>query len=264
MENAVLLNKILERTSIREFDKDRKISQEVISQILLAGASAPSAGNIQPRTFILVENENVKEKLYDLCEEQVFMKDAPLWIVVCADVHRHLRAAELTGVRYDYTGILPFTFSVLDAAMSLENMVIAAEYLGLGSVIIGSVIEHPKIVKRILKLPRHCLALSILCVGYPMRKPSKREKWGCGVIVCKDQYKDVNKDDVLQYWKRFMLSDFERLGKATSPDRIEELMQEGQLTSYGAAYASHYREDFVKNTNIKLRQFLVSQGFIPE
>lgn len=264
MENAVLLNKILERTSIREFDKDRKISQEVINQILLAGASAPSAGNIQPRTFILVENENVKEKLYDLCEEQVFMKDAPLWIVVCADVHRHLRAAELTGVRYDYTGILPFTFSVLDAALSLENMVIAAEYLGLGSVIIGSVIEHPKKVKRILKLPRHCLALSILCVGYPMRKPSKREKWGCGVIVCKDQYKDVNKDDVLQYWKRFMLSDFERLGKATSPDRIEELMQEGQLTSYGAAYASHYREDFVKNTNIKLRQFLISQGFIPE
>jgi nitroreductase len=262
MEKTSLLNTILTRASVREFDKDRKVSEEVIEQILLAGIRAPSAGNIQPRTFVIVKNQSVKEQLYELCENQGFMKDAPLWIVVCADVHRHLKAAKLTGVKYNYTGILPFTFSVLDAALSLENMVIAVEALGLGSVIIGSVIEHPEQVKRILKLPRHCLALSILCVGYPKKKPSRREKWQHNVIICKDGYKDVQKNDVVEYWKRFILSDLKRLNKKASMAMVDQLLEEGKQANYGSRYANHYKEDFIKNTNEKLNDFLKSQGFL--
>jgi len=175
MESSHLLNIVLERTSIRNFDKGKKIPEEILKKILLAGIRAPSAGNIQPRTFIVINNEAVKECLYKLCENQVFMNTAPLWIVMCVDLHRHLKAAKLTGVEYDYTGVLPYTFGVLDAALSLENMVIAAEASGLGSVIIGSVIEHPEKVREILKLPRHCLALSILCIGYPKKKLGRRE-----------------------------------------------------------------------------------------
>jgi len=262
VSDASLLDIIMERASVREFDKDRKVSEEVAEQILLAGISAPSAGNIQPRTFFIVENERVREQLYELCENQAFMKDASLWIVVCADVHRHLKAAKLTGVKYGYYGILPFTFSVLDAALSLENMVIAAEALGLGSVIIGSVIEHPEHVKRILKLPRHCLALSILCVGYPKKKPSRREKWSYDTIVCKNEYRDVNKKDVLKYWKRFILSDLKRLDKEASMAMVEKLLKEEGQGSYGTTYANHYKEEFIKNTNKKLTEFLRSQGFL--
>jgi len=159
MESSALLNLILERTSIRDFDKGKNVPETILKKILLAGIRAPSAGNIQPRTFIVVKDEAVKEQLYELCEDQAFMRDAPVWIVICIDLHRHLKAAKLTGVEYDYTGILPYTFGVLDAALSLENMVIAAEASGLGSVIIGSVIEHPEKAKEILKLQEHCLAL---------------------------------------------------------------------------------------------------------
>jgi len=261
MENASLLDNILARASVREFDRDKKVPEEVAKQILLAGISAPSAGNIQPRTFIVVKNENVKEQLYELCENQAFMKDAPLWIVVCADIHRHLKAAELTGVKYNYTGILPFTFSVLDVALSLENMVVAVEALGLGSVIIGSIIEHPEKAKQILKLPRHCLALSILCVGYPEEKPSKREKWSYDVIVYKDKYRDIDKNDVLEYWKRFVLSDLKRFNKKASMATVEKLLKEGKQRGYGITYANHYKEKFIKNTNKKLTKFLENQGF---
>jgi len=264
MENASILDVVMERASVREFDRETKVSEKVAKQILLAGIRAPSAGNIQPRTFIVVQDENVKEQLYELCEEQAFMKDAPLWIVVCADVHRHLRAADLTGVDYDYTGILPFTFSVLDAALSLENMVIAAEALGLGSVIIGSVIEHPQKAKHILNLPSHSLALSILCVGYPKKKPSMRAKWDYDIIVCKDQYRDISRNDVLQYWKRFILSDLKRLGKAMSLNRVEKLIREGKQVNYGPVYAGHYKQDFINSTNEKLTEFLVNQGFLHE
>jgi len=259
MAGSSLLNLILDRTSVRNFDKGRKVKGRILKKVLLAGIRAPSAGNIQPRTLMVVNNDDVKERLYKLCENQAFMKDAPVWIVVCVDLHRHLKAAKLTGVDYDYTGVLPYTFGVLDAALSLENMVIAAEALGLGSVIIGSVIEHPERAKEILKLPEHCLALSILCVGYPKKKPERREKWDYNVIVCEDHYRDIDARDVSEYWKKFISSDLKRCGKEISGEDVEKISKE---RSYGKAYSSHYKEEFVKTTNERLMVFLKEQGLL--
>lgn len=260
--SKTLLRTIEERASARKFDKNRAVSEDSTRKILLTGIRAPSAGNIQPRTFIVVKDEDVREQLYELCENQAFMKDASLWIVVCADVHRHLRAAELTGVQYDYTGILPFTFSVLDAALSLENMVIAAECLGLGSVIIGSIIEHPQAARRMLRLPKHCLAISILCIGHLKERPCRREKWSYETIVCKDTYKNVNDKDVREYWRRFITSDIKHSGKRMSRRKLEKLIHEGKQMNYGAAYSNHYTVKFVKKTNKKLSAFLRNQGFL--
>jgi FMN reductase [NAD(P)H] len=261
MENSGLLNAILTRTSNRDFDKNRRIAKEILEEILLAGIRAPSAGNIQPRTFIVVKDDAIKERLYELCEGQAFMKNAPVWIVICVDLHRHLKAARLTGVEYDFTGVLPYTFGVLDAALSLENIVIAADALGLGSVIIGSVIEHPQEAKEILKLPKHCLALSILCIGYPRKKLGIREKWDYDVIACEDNYKDIETRDVLDYWKKFMSSDLKRGGKELTDEEFEKLLKE---RSYGKLYSRHYTEEFVKNTSRKLMTFLRKQGFLRE
>jgi nitroreductase len=259
MENSDILKAIMERTSIRNFEKDKRIPEELLRKILDAGIKAPSAGNIQPRTFILAEGAAVKKRLYELCEGQAFMNDAPVWIVVCVDLHRHLKAARLTGVEYDYTGILPYTMSVLDAALSLENMTVAAESLGLGSVMIGSVIEHPEEARQILDLPDHCLALCILCIGYPKRKPETREKWDYKTMVCKNAYEDLQVNDVLEYWKKIVLGDLKRSGRAVLPQVVEKYLRE---RNYGKSYSNHYKEDFIKTTNSKLMEFLRKQGFI--
>ena len=259
MESSGLLDTILRRTSIRNFNRNKEIPTEILEKILLAGIRAPSAGNIQPRTFIVVKNQTIKERLFELCENQAFMKDAPVWIVVCVDLHRHLKAAKLTGVDYDYTGVLPYTFGVLDTALSLENMVIAAEALELGSVIIGSVIEHPEKVKEILKLPEHCLALSILCIGYPKKKLGRREKWDYNVIVCEDYYREIDARDVLGYWKKFISSDLKRDGKKATHEVVGKFCKE---RTYGKTYSNHYKEEFIKTTNKKLMTFLGEQGFM--
>jgi FMN reductase [NAD(P)H] len=262
MEGSRLLSTILERTSIRDFDKGKKVPERILREILLAGIRAPSAGNIQPRTIIVVDDAAVKERLYALCENQAFMNDAPVWIVICVDLHRHLKAAILTGVEYDFTGVLPYTFGVLDAALLLENMIIAAEALGLGSVVIGSVIEHPQKVKEILKLPEHCLALSILCIGYPTKKKTERRaKWDHNVIVSVDHYRDVDAQDVSEYWKKFVASDLKRGRKKVSDEDIEKISKE---RNYGFSYSRHYTEEFIKTTNKKLMDFLKAQGFLKD
>jgi nitroreductase len=258
MENSRLLNLILKRTSIRDFEKGKKVPEEVLKKILVSGIRAPSAGNIQPRTIIVVRDQTVKERLYELCENQAFMKDAPVWIVPCVDLHRHLRAARLTEVEYDYKGILPYTFGVLDTALSIENMVMAAEASRLGSVMIGSIIDHPMKVKEILKLPEHCLALCILCIGYPKKKPEKREKWDQKVIVCEDYYRDVEAEEVTEYWRKCLSNDLKRSEKELH-EEIKRFYTEG---SYGKAYSTHYTEEYVRTTSIKLMDFLREQDFL--
>lgn len=256
-----LLDVIFRRRSIRRFDKDRKVPEEFVRRILEAGIDAPSAGNIQPRTFIVVEDEEVRAQLYELCDRQEFMLEAPLWIVICVDLHRHLRASELSGVKYDFTGILPYTFAVLDTALSLENMVLAAEALGLGSVIIGSIIEYPEKAKQILKLPPHCLAISILCVGYPRESPPKRKKWDYEVIVSKDRYREITREDVEKYWKEAITASLKRAGKEVTEEELNEILRK---RTYGIAYSTHYTEEFIKESNKKLIKYLVEQGFLKE
>jgi len=66
MENSNMLKAVLERTSIRNFEKRKKIPEELLRKILVAGIRAPSAGNIQPRTFIIAKDEVVRKRLYEL------------------------------------------------------------------------------------------------------------------------------------------------------------------------------------------------------
>lgn len=261
MGKTDILSTIFERTSIRHFVKGKRISEANLRKILVAGISAPSAGNIQPRTLIVVKDETVKERLYQLCENQAFMKEAPAWIVACVDIHRHLKAVKMFGVEYDYTGILPYTLSVLDTALSLENMVVAAEALGLGSVMIGSIIEHPEKAREILELPEHCLALCILCIGYPKTKPEPRKKWDYNVIVSEDRYRNIEARDVSKYWKGAILNNLKRGGKKISPEIVARICKE---RNYGESYANHYKEEFVKTTNRKLSEFLRKQRLVKD
>ena len=110
-----LLDLIFSRRSIRRYE-NKEIPQEVLQQILEAGRQAPSAANRQPIRFVIV---NDHELLKILCDSLIirFVKYAPLAIVGCADVK-----SLLTG-----------KWAVVDTTIAMQNMVIAAWALGIGS-----------------------------------------------------------------------------------------------------------------------------------
>jgi len=258
MSNSSLLNPILGRTSIRDFERGKKIPDRILKDILESGIRAPSAGNIQPRTIMVIKDQTVRDRLYELCENQAFMKDAPIWIVPCVDLHRHLKAASLTGVEYDYKGILPYTLALLDTALSIENMVVAAEALGLGSVIIGSPIDQPKKVREILGLPENCIALCVLCIGYPKKRPVASLKWDYDVIVNEDHYKEIQTEEVSKYWDQWLDNDLKR----TDKERHQELKRRYAEENYGSAYSKHYTEEYVGAANRRLMDFLKEQDLL--
>ncbi|UCE29339.1 MAG: nitroreductase family protein [Candidatus Bathyarchaeota archaeon] len=151
-----LLDLILTRRSIRRYE-NKDIPEEVLRQILETGRQAPSAANRQPIHFIVVTDRDI---LKNLCDNLInrFVKYAPVAIVGCADIK-----SLLTG-----------RWAVVDATIAMENMVIAAWILGIGSCWIGACNEEK--VKELLKIPDKWKFVALLTLGYPAEQPKQRKK----------------------------------------------------------------------------------------
>jgi len=151
-----LLDLILSRRSIRKYE-NKDIPEEVLQQILETGRQAPSAANRQPIRFIIVNDHDI---LKNFCDNLItrFVKYAPVAIVGCADIK-----SLLTG-----------KWAVVDATIAMENMVIAAWTLGIGSCWIGACNEEK--VKEMLKIPDKWKVVALLTFGYPAEKPEQRKK----------------------------------------------------------------------------------------
>ena len=151
-----LLNVILSRRSIRKYE-NKEIPQEILQQILEAGRQAPSAVNRQPFRFVVVKDHEIMK---DLCDNLItrFVKYAPVAIAGCADVK-----SLLTG-----------KWAVVDTTIAMQNMVIAAWTLGIGSCWIGACNEEE--VKKMLKIPDKWKVVALITLGYPAEQPKPRKK----------------------------------------------------------------------------------------
>lgn len=151
-----LVDIVLSRRSIRSYEK-KEIPMDVLNQILEAGRQAPSAANRQPFHFIVVTDENIKKEFSKGLFNR-FIKNAPLIIVGCANT-----SALITG-----------KWAVVDTTIALQNMVIAAWAVGIGSCWIGDYKE--KKVKQTLQIPEKWKVVALVSFGYPDEEPKPRKK----------------------------------------------------------------------------------------
>ncbi len=150
------LDAIYSRRSIRKYE-NKDIPQEILQQILEAGRCAPSAVNRQPFRFVVV---NDREIMKDFCDNLIarFVKYAPAAIAGCADIK-----SLLTG-----------NWAVVDTTIAMQNMVIAASALGIGSCWIGACNEEK--VKKALKIPDKWKFVALITLGYPAEQPKPKKK----------------------------------------------------------------------------------------
>ncbi|MET1123751.1 MAG: nitroreductase family protein [Archaeoglobaceae archaeon] len=158
------INLLFERVSIRKFKPD-DIDDDTLRLILEAGNAAPSAGNLQARDFIVVRSEEKKLKLARAALGQMFIAEAPVVIVVCANYPRSMRVYGERGKLY----------AEQDATAAVENILLAVTALGLGAVWVGAFDERA--VAEILDLPEHVRPIAIVPVGHPAEKPGRRSRY---------------------------------------------------------------------------------------
>lgn len=163
MEEIVLDN-ILARTSIRSY-QDRPVEQDKIEKLLRAGMAAPSAVDKRPWHFVVVTDKAVLNGLAEANPNAGMAARAPLAIVVCGDKSKALARVP------DYW--------VQDVAAATENILLAAQGIGLGAVWTGTypVTDRVEKVAKVINLPEHIVPFCTIVMGYPERPQAPKDKW---------------------------------------------------------------------------------------
>lgn len=189
-----ILKVILARRSIRKF-KRNAVSDEDVMKMVECGQRAPSGTNAQTYSVIWVKDQQMRRRLWEACDEGELyphISKAPIMLVVCADINRttqiiQLRAKRATRKRIGYeTRIL----GIINAALAAENIVIAAEALGLGSVFIGAPLANRRVID-ILDIPKGVLPICLLCMGYADESPPIRPRLPIETVLFTNTYSEI-------------------------------------------------------------------------
>jgi len=179
---------IQKRKSVRAY-APTPVPKEKLERVLEAARLAPSARNAQPWYFIVVTDEEKKKRIANSGRFAKFLVDSPIVIVGCGDSRASPK------------------WHMIDVAIAMQNMVLAATEEGLGTCWIGSFDEG--LVKELLKIPEQFKVVALLAIGYPRRKIDLMRKFahlfhrkkGLGKIVGFEEYKGIPKDQKMALTK---------------------------------------------------------------
>ncbi len=161
LKDNALLQVILNRRSMRQFKQD-PIPEDVFQAILEAGRVAPSTVNLQTWSFAVFDAPGWRQK---------FGRPIPFRgaraVIVIADTGRDREVLDA----FPYSPLIEYTIGVMNASLAAMNMNLAAEALGVSSVMLSetgrSGILDAKYLKECLGLPGHTVPLMTIVFGYP-------------------------------------------------------------------------------------------------
>lgn len=161
---------IISRRSVRSFTGE-SIDRETLNLVLEAGISAPSAVNKQPWEIFVIEDKKTLEEISNLENFYVKMaKSAGAAIIVCGNLEKALPQPAQE-------------YWVQDASAATENILLAANALGLGAVWTGvyPTLDRAETLSKLLNLPKHIIPLNIIPIGVPAntKHPEKKMDKNC-------------------------------------------------------------------------------------
>lgn len=155
------LDLILNRRSIRRFTS-RSVSDDVITKLIKAAMSAPSAHNQQPWEFIVINDQAILEQIPQIHPYSSATRKAPMAILICGNQQLITREP----------------FWPQDCSAATQNLLLAAHASGLGAVWMGiyPLPERVADFSRLLNLPEHIIPFSLIPLGYPaeQKRPANR------------------------------------------------------------------------------------------
>lgn len=204
LTSAPTLTTLLNHRSIRQYTGE-KISDEQLAAILEAGRAVSTSSYLQAVSIIRVQdkakrtifrqisNNLTAQKYQELTQKgkrlgHEYVETCSEYLVFCMDAYRHHKL--VSTAQLDWTEVS--LIGTIDAAIMAQNILAAAESLGLGGVYIGSLRNDIERASQTLDLPKHVVPLFGLCLGVPDMNAdinqSQRPRLPLDVLVSTDSY----------------------------------------------------------------------------
>ncbi len=175
--------------SIRKFS-DKPVSQDLIRELIRGGQCAATSSFIQACTVIQVNEKETRTRLSEYAAAQLYVKEAPVFLVFCADMQRHRLACGMHDAPMLSGFTEQFITASVDCALFAQNVLIGAESLGLGGCYIGAIRNRIAEVDKLLGLPDLVYPLFGMCLGYPAQNPETKPRLPVDVVLKQERYDD--------------------------------------------------------------------------
>ena len=176
------------RRSIRKY-RSEPVDDKTLEMVLEAARWAPSWKNNQCWRFIVVRDSGIRSRLADTLTSlspvnvaSEAIKEAPVLIVACAELGK----SGYSSREPDRPATDKGDWYMFDVALAMQNLVLAAHSLGLGTVHVG--LFDAKEAARILDVPDGFCVVSMTPLGYPDEQPEARPRKELSEIVFHDKY----------------------------------------------------------------------------
>lgn len=193
-----IINLLKSRRSIRIF-KPVNIPDEIVKLLGEVGLRAPTY--YQMYSFIWVKSSEKKEKLAELCRGEI-VKNASIILLACGDLRRISRMLDILGHKHILSSDkhpVETIMSIFDTALAVENIIIAAESLGLGSVILDCPILYAPAIAQLFQLPKGVVPLILICMGIRGESPPLRPRLPLNVVLHEDTYKEASEEELRNF-----------------------------------------------------------------
>jgi len=218
------LGLLFSRRSIRRFRKSA-VSEDVVRLIVEAGQAAPCY--LQAYSVVWLRDERLVDEVAKVCESESIRQSAAVFLI-CLDFNRVAVLAN-TVERDNFFRLDAYPpevfLSLFEAGLVVENMIIATEALGYGSLILDCGLLECEALVELLKLPQGVIPLSLLLVGDKDESPPPRPRWPVEKVLHIDGYKPITPSDAMQYVE----------------NAEKTLLSEGYLLKY-IGFSGTYRE----------------------
>lgn len=165
-DKTAVLKIIHERKSVRSYT-DQPVSREQLDTLVRAAMAAPTGKDMRPWKFVVIDDAEAMAKLSEQLPYAKMLKEAQAAIVVCGD----MSVVDDNGK--------PSTNWVMDCSAATENLLLAAEAMGLGAVWTGvyPYDERLEAVEKALSLPENIIPLNVIPIGYPKGDQHPKDKY---------------------------------------------------------------------------------------
>lgn len=187
--------------SIRKFS-DEPISAEMFDAIIHAGQMASTSSFMQAVSIVRVTDRAIRAQIREVCANAYqgklghhYVENCAEFLVFCVDTARHTQL--VPDAQIEWTEVL--LTGAVDVGIFSQNVLLAAESLGLGGVFIGSLRNDMTTISKLLDLPHGVMPMVGMCLGHPAQEPVQRPRLHVTVVVSENRYRPASADELAQY-----------------------------------------------------------------
>lgn len=195
------LETALAHRSIRKFT-DQAIDDDLLKTLIGAGQMASTSSFLQNVSVIRVRDKAKRAQIREICANAYqgklghhYVENCAEFLVFCADARRHQHFAPEAQI--DWIEVL--MTGAVDVGIMAQNVLLAAESVGLGGVFIGSLRNDLPALSRILGIPHGVVPVVGMCLGYPNQEPGQRPRLPVDTVLMDNGYQDADDAVLAQY-----------------------------------------------------------------